>query len=74
MKHDLHLLTTRLEQKLGRKINGKKLLRILTGKEKPSQTTLDRLALLLGFQCWDDFQEAVDGDGNGQLNYEAHLK
>lgn len=42
----------------------------MTGKEKPSKETLDKLALFVGFQSWDDFHEALHGEDDGQLNYE----
>ena len=42
----------------------------MMGKEKPSKETLDKLALFVGFQSWDDFHEALEGEGDGRLNYE----
>lgn len=39
----------------------KKVESILSGREKPSAHTLDRLALLAGFQSWKDLQEALHG-------------
>ena len=30
--------------------------------KKPDKKTLDRLALLAGFQSWDDFQHALHGE------------
>ena len=29
---------------------------------KPNRKTLDRLSLLVGFQDWDSFQEALQGE------------
>ena len=37
--------------------------------ERPSQKTLDRLALLAGFQSWTDLVKALHGDNDGDLNY-----
>ena len=31
---------------------------------KPNRKTLDRLSLLVGFQDWDSFQEALHGGGD----------
>lgn len=31
----------------------------------------DRLALLAGFQSWKDFDEALHGDADGEVNYEG---
>lgn len=44
---------------------------VLKGKEKPSRQTLDKLALLAGFQSWDDFQGALHGTEDGLVNYDA---
>ncbi len=44
---------------------------ILKGKEKPSQQTLNRLALVAGFQSWADFQGALHGTDDGLANYSA---
>ena len=41
------------------------------GKEKPTRETLDKLALFVGFQSWDDFHEALHGEENGQVNYQG---
>lgn len=37
--------------------------------EKPSQRTLDRLALFAGFQNWSDLQQALHGTNDATLNY-----
>lgn len=47
-----------------------KLRLYITGKEKPSRETLDRISLLVGFQDWDSFKEALHGKTDGQENYE----
>ena len=41
----------------------------VSGKEKPSRETLNKLALFVGYQSWDDFHEAVDGEYDGNLSY-----
>ena len=38
--------------------------------KKPNRKTLDRLALLAGFQDWQSFQDALHGDDDGTSNYE----
>jgi hypothetical protein len=38
-----------------------------TGKLTPS--SLDKLALFVGFQNWKEFQNALHGDEDGQVNY-----
>ncbi len=38
--------------------------------KKPNKKTLDRLALLAGFQDWQAFQDALHGDDDGMANYE----
>ena len=37
-------------------------------------STLDKLALLAGFQSWDDFQGALHGTEDGLVNYDAGEK
>lgn len=37
--------------------------------EKPSEKTLNRLALLAGFQNWADLRKALHGDNDADLNY-----
>ena len=41
---------------------------------KPNRKTLDRLSLLVGFQDWDSFQEALQGEADGSTNYELDEK
>lgn len=43
----------------------------VSGKEKPTKETLNKLALFVGYQSWDDFHEALHGENDGQLNYEV---
>lgn len=38
---------------------------------KPNKKTLDRLSLLVGFQDWDSFQDALHGDADGRTNYKS---
>lgn len=47
-----------------------KLSLYIKGKEKPKRETLDRISLLVGFQSWDQFREALHGDTDGQENFE----
>ncbi len=71
MRQDLKLLAEDLEKKLGKAHVLHKMWDVLKGKEKPSLQTLDRLALLAGFQSWKDFQGALHGTGDGLVNYSA---
>jgi hypothetical protein len=36
---------------------------------KPDRKTLDRLSLLVGFQDWESFQEALHGETSADENY-----
>lgn len=47
----------------------KKLWNMATRKHKLSVTAKDRLALLAGFQSWNDFDDALHGDTDGSINY-----
>jgi hypothetical protein len=38
--------------------------------DKLSPETLDKLALFAGFQSWNDFQKALHGQNDADLNYE----
>ena len=48
-----------------------KVWNYMSGKEKPTRETLNKLALFVGYQSWDDFHEALHGEDDGQLNYEV---
>lgn len=75
MKQDLKVLAEALDKKLGKAHElHKKMWNVLRGKEKPSRQTLDRLALLAGFQSWDDFQGALHGTEDGLINYSTGEK
>ena len=52
----------------------KRVESILSGKEKPSKQTLNRLALLVGFQSWEDLRDALSGDADASINYEEDRK
>lgn len=47
-----------------------KLAKYIKGTEKPSHETLDRISLLVGFQDWEHFREAMHGEADGQENFE----
>lgn len=38
----------------------------LRGVEKPKKETLDKISLFVGFQDWDSFRCALDGDDDGE--------
>jgi len=38
---------------------------------KPNKKTLDRLSLLVGFQDWESFQDAIHGDADGKTNFKG---
>ncbi len=45
-----------------------KLLRKSLSTKWPKEKTLDRLALVLGFLSWEDLQETLRGETDGQVN------
>ena len=53
----------------GRTLATEKLKMYLKGTEKPKRETLDRISLLVGFQDWESFKEALHGDDDGQMSY-----
>ena len=71
MKQDLKVLAETLEKKLGKTNVLHKMWEMMKGKEKPSPQMLNKLALLAGFQSWDDFQGALHGTEDGLVNYSA---
>ena len=42
--------------------------------KKPNRKTLDRLSLLVGFQDWESFQEALHGEADARTNFEYEEK
>lgn len=48
MKRDIKVLLAHVEKKLLKKLN-----------ERPSEETLDKLALLAGFQDWESFRKEI---------------
>lgn len=48
----------------------KRLTGYIRGTEKPTPETLDRLALMMGFQNWAGLKSALHGTADGDTNYE----
>ena len=46
-----------------------KLSKYIKGTEKPKRETLDKISLLVGFQDWEMFKEALHGETDGQENF-----
>ena len=73
LNHELLKLCEAIENAVVRKpvkmLALDKLGRLVTGKEKPSRETLDRLSLLAGFQDWESFSNALHGDADAAANY-----
>jgi antirestriction protein len=72
-KHELKKLFEAVEHKIEHipsKVRAiEKLTKYLKGTEKPKRETLDRISLLVGFQDWESFKEALHGDSDGQMSY-----
>ena len=47
-----------------------RIWKMLAWKEQLSVKAKDCIALLAGFQSWDDFKDAFYGDADAQINYE----
>ncbi|MCH4148482.1 MAG: hypothetical protein LKG25_08695 [Prevotella sp.] len=58
------------EDEIGRHIKAQKVWKKVISGKRPSDETLDRLALLAGFQNWKDLKEALHGEGDASLNYD----
>lgn len=52
-----------------RVLNLKKLMKVVMGKRKLSLAAKNRLALLAGFQSWEDLDNAVHGETDASVNY-----
>ena len=50
----------------------KKVTDYLHGIEKPSQETLDKISLFVGFQDWQSFKDALHGDADATTNFLTH--
>lgn len=73
MKQDLRLLLSEIEKVVGKKnpLGVKKIWQQFSTHKKLSPEALDRIALFAGFQSWNDLNEALHGEDDGQTNYEA---
>lgn len=63
-----HLFT-----KLGQDVSSSALSKVwnyVSQKEKPSVATLDKIALFVGFQNWDDFKTVLHGEDKVDLHYD----
>ncbi len=73
MNYALKKLFDTVERELERipqKVHAKeKLTMYIKGVEKPKRETLDKISLLVGFQDWDKFKEALHGETDGQDNF-----
>ena len=54
----------------GKGLSLSRIWKMLAGKGSLSAEAKDRLALLAGFQSWDDFKDALHGNADAQINYE----
>ncbi|SFG46128.1 hypothetical protein [Prevotella sp. KH2C16] len=70
MEHELKRLLDKWGHDFGQHLDTRKLWHWVRNHKHLSGETLDRLALLTGFQTWDDLQEALRGEGDASLNYE----
>ncbi len=70
MKRELESLLRGLEGGIIRHVDARRLWK-LTGKgHRPSDKTLDRLALLAGFQNWKDLRESMRGESDAAFGFE----
>ena len=73
-KHHLLRLLNRIEHEWSWKpmqpLALQKVKRYLHGIEKPQRQTLDKLSLFVGFQNWESFKATLNGETDGQVNFE----
>jgi len=74
MKEDwakvLNLLKKSKKTETELKTEADKALKYLRKKENLSPATLNKLALLAGFQNWHDLQMALHGNADASVNYD----
>ena len=70
MRHEFMRFVEELEHEFGKHLDARKLWHWVRNHKHLSNETLDKLALLTGFQTWNDLQEALRGEGDASLNYE----
>lgn len=64
MKHELRDILDQLGHGLGRTLDARKLWQWVKKDRHPSPETLDRLALLAGFQSWKELRDALEEGGD----------
>ena len=74
MKQDLKVLAEHIEKKVGKAHGFPQNVGCIEREGEAFRQTLDKLALLAGFQSWDDFQGALHGTEDGLVNYDAGEK
>lgn len=70
MNGELKYAVAEIEKHLNLHKGTLKLWKQLTRGKHLSAGTLDKLALLAGFQSWEDLNDAIHGDSDAQINYE----
>lgn len=70
MKRELETLLRGLESGIVRHVDARRLWQLVTHGRRPSDKTLDRLALLAGFQNWKDLREAMRGESDAAFSFE----
>lgn len=70
MKSELSALLKGLENGIVKHVDARKLWRLLSSGRKPSAKTLDRLALLAGFQNWQEMRENMRGESDAAFSFE----
>ena len=74
MKRELESLLRGLESGIVRHVDARRLWKITGSGHRPSDKTLDRLALLAGFQNWQDLRESMRGESDAAFGFEEDSK
>ena len=70
MNRDFEQLLALIERKIGRGVDMQKLWKQVKTGSRPSESALNTLALLAGFQSWKDLRKALYGESEPPFNYE----
>ena len=65
-----HATTQEVKKSMQWKEEFKRLAGYIKGTEKLSPETLNRLALIMGFQNWEGLKNALHGTADGDTNFE----
>lgn len=74
MRREMESLLRGLEGGIVHHVDARRLWKLMGSDHRPSDKTLDRLALLAGFQNWQDLRESMRGESDAAFGFEEDSK